>query len=153
MGTAVMRVVIDQDGELDPVAYELGVELLRGQGLTVIGAAAERLPVRAREIELIIDEVELGNRGDELLAACRDAFGIEPQPGVVTFISRGTDEDARGVLRRFNVEGRVSRSQGEEGDVIEVLFAADQRRSVPEGRLQTALEAALNEEVRIVFAE
>jgi hypothetical protein len=82
---------------------------------------------------------------------CRNAFGAEPAEGMTTYLSRGSDDDAIGILSAFGLAGDVSRASGEEGwDVVTVRLAAADLRRVPESRIQTALEASLNCEVRIV---
>lgn len=151
MSTAVVRVVVDAEGRLSADEYYAGVELLRAAGYEVVVGRAEHLPARGREVELIVDA------GGGLVAAdhvdaCAEVFGTDARLGVVTYISRGTDDDARGVLRRFGVAGEVERvREGDEGVVIVTIDRADLGR-VPESRLHTALEAALNAEVRILGA-
>jgi hypothetical protein len=71
--------------------------------------------------------------------------------GAVTYISRGSDDDALGVLAGLGVTGRVTRTEGTEGwDVVHVEVPERELERVPESRVQTALEAALNCEVHIV---
>jgi hypothetical protein len=69
---------------------------------------------------------------------------------VLTYVSRGTDDDAHGVLAGLGLAGEIERVPGNEGwDVIYVtLHAADLER-MPESRVHTALEASLNCEVHI----
>ncbi len=105
-----------------------------------------QMPTNTREVELIIEEPH----GTNHLDLCSTAFGVTAEQGVVTYISRGTDEDAHGVLQRFGFTGRVERDPTDE-DQVTVTLRTDQRRVVPESRLLTALEAALNCEVRIRF--
>ncbi|MGY1742239.1 MULTISPECIES: hypothetical protein [unclassified Blastococcus] len=152
MRTAVMRVVIDADGVLGPDAYEAGLVALRRESLEVVASPPAHLPERHREIELILDESQLADR-DEYVGLCARAFGLPAAPGVVTFISRGTDDDARGVLAGFGVEAPVERWVEDGDEVVRVVLDREQARRVPEGRLHTALEAALNCEVRIVVAD
>jgi hypothetical protein len=148
-----MRVVIDADGVLAPDAYEAGLLALRDEAVEVVASPPAHLPERRREVELILDEDQLADR-DEYVALCSRAFGLPASPGVVTFISRGTDDDARGVLAGFGVDAPVERFLDGEDEVVRVLLDPEQSRRVPEGRLHTALEAALNCEVRIsVVAE
>jgi len=152
MRTAVVRVVIDEDGVLAGTEYEAGLERLRERGYEVVATPAERLPERKREIELIIPGLEPA-KADTYVAECAEVFGQPAAPGVVTYISRGTDEDALGVLAAFKVSGSVQRSYEGDDEVVTVTLDPDQIRRVPESRLHTALEAALNCEVRIVRAE
>jgi hypothetical protein len=150
MTTAVVRVMVDAEGLLAATDFESGVKRLESLGYEVVASPVERLPDRSREIELIVeggrDELPTG----EYTAACEDAFGTVVSLGVVTYISRGTDDDARGVLRRFRVPGQVMRSDEDGEEVVTVTIAFVDMGRVPESRLHTALEAALNCEVRIV---
>jgi hypothetical protein len=145
-----MRVVIDADGALGPDAYEAGLVRLREEALEVVASPAAALPERRREVELILDDSQLVER-DEYVRLCSRAFGLPATAGVVTFISRGTDDDARGVLAGFGLDVPVVERFSEDDDeVVRVVLTREQSMRVPEGRLHTALEAALNCEVRIV---
>jgi hypothetical protein len=45
------------------------------------------------------------------------------EPGVVTFISRGTDDDARGVLAGFGLEAvEVERLEEDDDEVVRVVL-------------------------------
>jgi hypothetical protein len=69
---------------------------------------------------------------------------------VVTFVSRGTDDDAYGVLSGFGLTGEIERLPGDDGwDIISVTLRKADLERVPESRIHTALEASLNCEVRI----
>ncbi len=46
---------------------------------------------------------------------CAKAFGTCPVPGVVTYVSRGTDDDAHGVLAGFGLTGEIDREPGDDG--------------------------------------
>ena len=151
MTSVVMRVVIDPHGELSPDSYAAGLHQLRACGLEIIATDPKRLAPARREIELVLEEAELREGTAEILTECRAAFGIDPEPGVVTFISRGTDDDARGVLRRFGVDGDVRRGWSDGEEIVEIVLR--DVRAVPEGRLRTAMEAALNLEVRILVEQ
>lgn len=150
MRTAVVRVVIDADGVLDPDAYESGLARLREMGLEVVATPVRYLPDRHREIELILDERQLTDR-DNYVTCCSQVFGTRATLGVTTVISRGTDDDAHGVLAAFGLEGYVERSEQDDGEVLRVTLDAEDVRRVHQGRLHTALEAALNCEVRIAM--
>ena len=147
-----MRVVIDADGVLEPDAYDAGLVALRQAAVEVVATPAAHLPDRYREVELILDEAQLADR-DDYVGLCSRAFGLPAAPGVVTFISRGTDADARGVLAAFGLDAPVERWVEADDEVVRVVLDVEQSRRVPEGRLHTALEAALNCEVRIVVAD
>lgn len=152
MRTAVVRVVIDAEGVLDSQAYDTGLRRLRDQGLEIVASPAERLPARQREIELIVSDNHLHERSREYAELCERAFGRPAQLGVITYISRGTDDDAVGVLGGFGISGQVTRSFGGEHELVTVTVQSEDLRRVPESRLHTALEAALNAEVEIVGA-
>ncbi len=62
-----------------------------------------------------------------------------------------TNEDARGILEGFGIGGQVSRTVDGDDELVTVTVAGPDLRRVPESRLHTALEAALNCEVRIVI--
>ena len=154
MRTAVVRVGVDRAGELSDPQLREGMSRLRElagpAGIDVVVNDLAGLPTQRREVELLIagdDPAELERRAVEL---CANAFGTAPVPGVLTFISRGTDDDARGVLAGLGLTGDIERVPGDHGwDVVHVtLLEADLQR-VPESRVHTALEASLNCEVHI----
>lgn len=151
MATAVVRVLVDADGRLSQSAYYEAVQRLRSLGYEVVVSRPEHLPATGREVELIVDD-EHGGSHEQHAVACRQAFGTEATLGVVTYISRGTDDDAQGVLRRFGVSGEVRREWHGDEDVVIVTIARADLGRVPESRLHTALEAALNAEVKIVLS-
>ena len=81
---------------------------------------------------------------------CAKAFGTTPVPGVLTFISRGTDDDAHGVLAGLGLSGDIERVPTDDGwDVVHVTLRKADLERVPESRVHTALEASLNCEVHI----
>ena len=154
MRTAVVRVGIDPDGQLTPALLDGGMAVLRdlasGAGVSVVERDLVSMPAHRREVELLM----IGADPDELMRAavamCATAFGVEAAPGVLTYVSRGTDEDARGVLAGFGISGDVIRERGEhDWDVVHVTLRRDDLARVPESRIHTALEASLNCEVRI----
>ncbi len=152
MATAVIRIVVDADGVLTPGEYEAGIGRLAALGIEVIASPGDHLADRHREIEIITDAIGRGRSARDYADLCASAFGLPAEPGVTTFISRGTDEDALGVLNRFGVAGEVTRETAGEDDLVTVTIARAESRRVPESRLHTALEAALNCEVRIRFS-
>ena len=108
------------------------------------------MPAGRREVQLLM----VGGDAEELtrhaVALCAKAFGTEPSPGVVTYVSRGTDEDAHGVLAGFGLVGEITRTAGDDGlDVVAVTLRKSDLDRVPESRIHTALEASLNCEVHI----
>ena len=157
MRTAVVRVDVDPHGELTPTRLAEGVAALRTlaehDGVAVVDNNLAAMPRGRREAELLV-----GNQGaadpDELkriaLALCDKAFGTQPVIGVVTYISRGTDEDAHGVLAGFGLRGQIDRTRGADGyDIIAVTLRKEDMARIPESRVHTALEASTNCEVHI----
>lgn len=154
MRTAVVRVGVDPAGELGAEQLSDGMATLRGllaeRGAEVLDNQLAGLPAHRREVEVLIagdDAPELQAIAIEL---CAKAFGTFPTAGVVTFVSRGTDEDVRGVLAGFGVSGDIVRSVDDEGwDVVTVTLDKADLTRIPESRIHTALEASLNCEVHI----
>jgi hypothetical protein len=153
--TAVVRIAVDPAGQLSADQLADGVTTLQGLAdaagaqLVASGNLAD-LPPSRREVEVLLvgDDPEVLTATG--LSLCAKAFGTTPAPGVVTFISRGTDDDARGVLAGFGLTGEFERIAGDDGwDVVQVTLAKTDLERVPESRIHTALEASLNCEVRI----
>ena len=154
MRTAVVRVEVDPAGELTPAQLSDAMVTLRrladGVGAGVVDNDLSALPVGRREVELLMT----GAAPDELKRTatdlCAKAFGTTPVTGVLTYVSRGTDDDAHGVLAGFGLTGEISRSPGDAGwDVVQVTLRKADLARVPESRIHTALEASLNCEVHI----
>lgn len=165
MRTAVVRVDIDPAGQLDPGRLAAGTAALRTalaglppERLGMSGApAAEVLaadlagrPAGRREVQVLVTTADAGAALAAVLDACAAAFGTEPAPGVLTFVSRGTDDDAHGVLAGLGLRGEIVRVPDADGfDVVHVTLDRADLERVPESRVHTALEASLNCEVRI----
>ncbi|MBX5485165.1 hypothetical protein MHAS_02556 [Mycolicibacterium hassiacum DSM 44199] len=157
MRTAVVRISVDPSGELTREELAAGIARLResagAAGFELVEdnlAHLAELPPARREVELLMTGDDAGGLQSTALALCRDAFGTEPVPGVVTFISRGTDDDALGVLAGFGLTGQIERIPGDDGwDVVHVTLRREDLQRVPESRIHTALEASLNCEVHI----
>jgi hypothetical protein len=156
MRTAVIRVNLDPAGDLPQGRLAGAVEALRESGLEVIAPDFGRVPAHAREIELLIDGEDAQALRAWAEARCAEALGTQsPRPvaGAATFLSRGTDDDALGVVRAFGISAELDRFfEGGEEIAVFTLTKADAGR-VAESRLHTALEAALNCEVRILIAD
>ena len=154
MRTAVVRVDVDPSGDLSPEQLGAGVAVLRAlaeaAGVDVVDNNLAAMPRGRREAEFLIvgsDEQELKRAAT---AMCAEAFGTVPAAGTLTYVSRGTDEDAHGVLAGFGLAGDISRISGEDGyDIVDVTLRKDDLARIPESRIYTALEAATNCEVRI----
>jgi hypothetical protein len=95
------------------------------------------------------DDAEAAKRA--AIDLCGKAFPTSPIPGVVTFVSRGTDDDAHGILAGFGLTGDIVRTPGDDGfDIVDVTLREADLERIPESRIHTALEASLNCEVRII---
>ncbi|MGV9803480.1 hypothetical protein ACWDTP_36070 [Mycobacterium sp. NPDC003449] len=154
MRTAVVRVGVDQAGELGPQRLADGMATLRESadrhGAQVLDSQLAGLPGPRREVEVLIEGEDAPGLQRLVMELCANAFGTEPSAGVVTFISRGTDDDAHGVLAGFGLAGEVARSPDPQGwDVVTVALKKADLDRIPESRIHTALEASLNCEVRI----
>ncbi len=161
MRTAVIRVNLDPAGDLPEERLSRAVGMLRTDGIEVLAPDFGRVPPHAREIELLVE-------GDDPMALrawaetrCAEALGSEargseargapgPRAGAATFLSRGTDEDALGVVRAFGISAELDRFWEEDEEVAVFTITREDASHVAESRLLTALEAALNCEVRII---
>lgn len=155
MRTAVVRVNVDPSGSLTPTQLSQGItallQLAEESGAGLVQSNLADMPVNRREVELLVGGSDLDAVKQTAIGLCAKAFGTTPVPGVVTYISRGTDDDAHGVLAGFGLAGEISRLPGDDGfDIVYVkLHQADLQR-IPESRVHTALEASLNCEVHIL---
>ena len=154
MRTAVVRVNVDPGSVLTPAQLAEGMEVLLGLsdeiGAGVVENNLAAMPVSRREVQLLIaaDDVDVARQ--TAIGLCAKAFSTTPAPGVVTFVSRGTDDDALGVLSAFGLTGEIARAPGDDGfDIVYVTLREDDLERVPESRIHTALEASLNCEVHI----
>ena len=154
MRTAVVRIRVDPAGQLTAAQLSDGMVNLRDlatpAGIDVLENNLAAMPAGRREVELLM----VGSGPAELkaraVALCAKAFGTDPEPGVLTYISRGTDDDAHGVLAGFGLTGDIERVPGDDGwDVVHVTLRKADLERVPESRIHTALEASLNCEVHI----
>lgn len=155
MRTAVVRVNVDPSGLLTPAQLDQGMSTLLGladqAGAQVVQAALTAMPAARREVELLITGSIVDTVKQAALDLCAKAFGTTPVTGVVTYVSRGTDDDAHGVLAGFGLTGQIRRFPGDEGfDVVYVTLRQEDLERVPESRIHTALEASLNCEVHIL---
>ena len=140
-----MRLDPDPDRRLTAERRAAGIRLL----------ASKNIAVRPRpdgpELDLILDGTDPDDARVRATAACEQMLGSTPEISSVTFVSRGTDEDALGVVAAFGLHARLERVAGEDEEIAVFTLDAVDRRRVPESRLSTALEAALNCAVRIDF--
>jgi hypothetical protein len=150
----VVRIRVDPAGRLTGAQLADGMVNLRAlatpAGIDVLDDNLAAMPAGRREVELLIAGDEPAGLERVAVGLCAKAFGTTPVPGVVTFLSRGTDDDAYGVLAGFGLTGDIERVSGDEGwDVVHVTLRKSDLERVPESRVQTALEASLNCEVHI----
>jgi hypothetical protein len=143
---AIVRLDPDPSGGLSTADIAARVARLPRPGIAVHRHGGDR------ELDLVVDSVGPDDARRRVVEACTDAFGGPPEVGAVTFLSRGTDADALGVVEAFGVHARIDRVEENGEEVAIFTLAAADRRRVPESRLHTALEAALNCDVRIVFS-
>ena len=154
MRTAVVRVNVDPSGLLTPAQLSQGMTALLGLahqlGADVVDNNLAAMPASRREVELLIACDDVDAVKQDAISLCAKVFGTSPVAGVVTFISRGTDDDAKGVLAAFGLTGEIARSPGDDGfDIVYVTLREADLERVPESRIHTALEASLNCEVHI----
>jgi hypothetical protein len=154
MRTAVVRVDVDPLAALDATQLAEGMATLRELGVDVIDTDLGSLPPSRRQVALLIAGDDPDALGRTAIDVCAKAFGVlgaTPTLGVLTYVSRGTDDDAHGVLAGLGLRGEVERRPTDEGwDVVTVTLRATDLTRVPESRVHTALEASLNCEVVIV---
>ena len=154
MRTAVVRIDVDPSGDLSPAQLTQGMAALTALAaqadVGVVNNNLAAMPPGRREAELLIPGDDLEALKAAAITLCAKAFGTTPVVGVLTYVSRGTDEDARGVLAGFGISGEIGRSVGDDGlDVIYVTLREADLGRIPESRIHTALEASTNCEVRI----
>lgn len=161
MRTAVVRVDVDPSARLTPAQLSDGMTSLSSMaaaiGAEVVDVDLAAMPPSRRQVEVLIagDDAEaLERTAVELCAKAFGVFGAEPAAGVLTYVSRGTDDDAHGVLAGLGLRGDVERTDGgPDGpgwDTVRVTLRKADLERVPESRVHTALEASLNCEVQIV---
>lgn len=154
MRTAVVRVRVDPAGRLTGAQLTDGMVSLRDlaatAGIEVLENNLAAMPAGRREVEMLMTGAEPDELKAAAVALCAKAFGTQPEPGVLTYLSRGTDDDAHGVLAGFGLSGEIERLAGEDGlDVVHVTLRRADLERIPESRIHTALEASLNCDVHI----
>lgn len=154
MRTAVVRIDVDPDNVLTPAQLTEGMAVLLERighaGGDVLAKDLGAMPAGRREVELLISCDDADTAKHAAIDLCSNAFATIPVPGVITFVSRGTDDDAYGVLAAFGLSGEIVRTPGADSfDVVEVTLREADLDRIPESRIHTALEASLNCEVRI----
>lgn len=150
----MVRIRVDPAGQLTPTQLTDGMVNLRHlatpAGIDVLENNIAAMPAGRREVEMLMAGGEPDDLKASAIALCARAFGTEPEPGVLTYISRGTDDDAHGVLTGFGITGDIERVPGDDGlDVVRVTLRKADLERIPESRIHTALEASLNCEVHI----
>jgi hypothetical protein len=126
-------------------------------GAEVVQVDLAAMPPSRRQVEVLIagdDSEVLERTAVELCGKAFGPFGAQPSAGVLTYVSRGTDDDAHGVLAGLGLRGEVERTDGgPDGpgwDTVRGTLRKVDLERVPESRVHTALEASLNCEVQIV---
>ena len=150
MRIGIARVVVSARHQSDD-ELRSGLAALAGMGYELLPQSPTP-PGANHEVAFVLDGEDRAALSEVALTAARQAFGDVVQPGIVTFLSRGTDDDARGVAAALGLEVEVSRRMEPGGEVVIIHVSPADLARVPEGRLHTALEAALNAEVRITTA-
>jgi hypothetical protein len=150
----VVRVRVDPAGRLTGAQLTDGMVSLRDlaatAGIEVLENNLAAMPAGRREVEMLMTGAEPDELKAAAVALCAKAFGTQPEPGVLTYLSRGTDDDAHGVLAGFGLSGEIERLAGEDGlDVVHVTLRRADLERIPESRIHTALEASLNCDVHI----
>lgn len=154
MRTAVLRVNIDPAGELTGESLARGMAGLAAALAETEGEVLEKdlgaVSRSRREVQVLLDTADVAADTARVVEICARVFGTEPVAGVITYVSRGTDADAYGVLAGFGLTGEIIRMPGTDGyDILQVRLRAADLERVPESRIHTALEASTNCEVRI----
>ncbi|SRX93704.1 hypothetical protein MSP7336_01947 [Mycobacterium shimoidei] len=151
----MVRVGVDPSGVLTPARLDEGMatllELAAAAGVDVVPTSIAGMPAARREVRLLINGDDADVVRQSAVDLCAKAFGTDPVAGVVTYVSRGTDDDAHGVLAGFGLTGEIRRVPGDNGfDVVYVTLRQADLERIPESRIHTALEASLNCEVHIL---
>ena len=153
MRTAVVRVLVDPEGRLTPDQLADGMAALRGlvdADIEVLEGNIAAMPAGRREVQMLMGGDDAEHMKSAAVALSAKAFGTDPAPGVLTYISRGSDDDVHGVLAGFGLTGKITRAQGDDGfDIVTVTLRKADLDRIPESRIHTALEASLNCEVHI----
>jgi hypothetical protein len=154
MRTAVVRVNIDPEGRFTHARLQEGMVVLLGlageAGVDMVESDLTMMPTGRRQVQLLIAAEDADAAKRTATELCTKAFGGTTLPGVVTFVSRGTDDDAHGVLAGFGLTGEIVRAPGDDGyDIVYVRLREEDLDRIPESRVHTALEASLNCEVHI----
>ncbi|CDO90802.1 hypothetical protein AWC29_17795 [Mycobacterium triplex] len=155
MRTAVVRVNVDPESVLTRAQLRDGMaallQLATQADASVVENDLAAMPESRREVELLITADHSDTAKEAAIGLCTKAFGVTPVPGVITFVSRGTDDDAHGVLSAFGLTGDIERTPGDDGfDIVYVTLREADLERIPESRVHTALEASLNCEVHIL---
>ena len=127
MRTAVVRVQVDPAGGLTPAQLSDGMAALRAlvdsADIEVLENNIAAMSAGRREVQMLMLGSDVEQLKRDAVALCAKAFGTDPSPGVLTYVSRGTDEDAHGVLAGFGLAGEITRIPGDDGlDIVHVTL-------------------------------
>jgi hypothetical protein len=151
-----VHVNLDPAGQESVATLERAVEALRDR-FEVLASDLDKYPPTRREIELIRGGDEAGDLAQAAEAACAAALSqagatASPRAVAVSFLSSGSEEDARGVVRAFGLADGLRAIVFEDENVAVFVLEREVLQRTTPAKLQTALEAALNREVRFVEA-
>ena len=137
MRTAVVRVLVDPEGRLTPDQLADGMTALRGlvdaADIEVLESNIAAMPAGRRELQMLMGGDDAEHMKSAAVALCAKAFGTDPAPGVLTYISRGSDDDAHGVLAGFGLTGEIIRAHGDDGfDIVTVTLRKADVDRIPE---------------------
>jgi hypothetical protein len=153
MRTAVVRLKVDPESVLTPEQLRDGMatllELAAAAGAGVVENDLASMPANRREVELLVAADDGDTAREIAIGLCAKSFSADLVPGVITFVSHGTDDDAQGVLSAFGLAGDIVRTPGDGFDIVHVTLREADLERIPESRVHTALEASLNCEVHI----
>ena len=146
MRTAVIRVNLDPAGDLAADRLARVVQALRGSGIEVLAPDFGQVPAHAREIELLVEGDDPPALRAWAEARCAEALDSEaldsgargapgPRAGAATFLSRGTDEDALGVVLAFGISARLDRFWADDEEIAVFTITRDDATHVAESRL------------------
>jgi AcrR family transcriptional regulator len=150
---AVVHVNLDPAGVLTPIEVERAVATLESDGFRVIASDLESFPPGERHVELIREGDDANELRQLAEAACASAVAEfapprAPRATGVSFMSSGSYEDAVAIVRAFGLGGQIEELSFVDDDVAVLVLARDARARTL-GKVQTALECALNREVQV----
>ena len=154
----VVYVNLDPAGALTEPDLARGLAALEENGYEVIATDLERLPPTRREIQMLFAGEEPEAMRREAERACAAMLPATP-PGAgphaigVSFLSSGSQDDVRRIVRGFGVGDQLRDVRLVDDHTAVVVLEPEGLRTLDPSRVQTALEAALNREVHFIAAD